>query len=56
MSKKLTQVWPKICVVCASVANCGVQAGKKFSTQNEESVCISIRIILPVYLRIHHVE
>jgi hypothetical protein len=35
--------------VCAAAANCGVHAGKKFNTEIEECVNISINIILPVY-------
>jgi hypothetical protein len=47
MSRILTAVCFTFCVVCATVANCGVPAGKKFSTQNEE--CVNISIILPVF-------
>jgi hypothetical protein len=40
-------------VVCATVTNFEVHAGKKFSTQNEE--CMN-KNISPVYLPIHHVQ
>ena len=49
MSRILTAVCFTFCVVCATVANCGVHAGKKFSMQNEECMNISISIILPVF-------
>jgi hypothetical protein len=55
-SRILTAVCFNFCVVCAAVANCAVHAGKKFNTQNEECMNISISIILPVYLPIHHVQ
>ena len=48
MSRILTAVCFTFCVVCATVANCGVHAGKKFSTQNE-CMNISIHIISPVF-------
>ena len=44
MSKKLTQICLTFCMVHAAVANFGMHAGKKFSTQNEECMSISISI------------
>jgi len=52
MSNILTQVCLTFCVVHATVANFGSHAGKKFNTQNEECMNISVSIILPV----HHVR
>lgn len=40
----------------ATVENIGIHAGKKFNTQNEECMNVSISIILPAYLPIHHVQ
>ena len=56
MGNILTAVCFTFCVVRATVANCGVHAGKKFIMQNEECMNISINIILPMYLPIHHVQ
>ena len=56
MSRILTQVCFTFHVMRATVADFGMHAGKKFSTQNEECMNISLSIILPVCLPIHHVQ
>jgi hypothetical protein len=48
-SRILTAVCFTFCVVCATVGDCGVPAGKKFSMQDEECMNINISIILPVF-------
>ena len=50
MSRILTAVCFTFCVVCVTVSNSGVHAGKKFSMQNEEYMNISI--ILSVFANI----
>ena len=52
MSRILTAVYFTFCVVCATVANFGMHAGKGFSMKNEEYMNIRIRIIFHVYLPI----
>jgi hypothetical protein len=56
MSSTLIQVSSTFRVVCATMANLGMHAGKKFITQNEEYMNVSIGVILSVYLPIHHVQ
>jgi len=45
-----------VLLVHATVTKFCVHAGKKFITQNEECMAISISKILPVCLLIHHVQ
>jgi hypothetical protein len=48
-SRIVTAVCFTFCVVCAAVVDCGVPAGKKFNTQDEECMNINISIIFPVF-------
>ena len=54
MSNILTQIYSTMCLVHATLANFGLHAGMKFSTQNEYCVNISISIILPLCLPVYH--